>query len=199
MNRTFVIGDIHGAFRALMQCFEKTGFNYKNDTLICLGDVCDGWSEVNLVIDELLKVSHLVYILGNHDEWALKWFLHGEAPAIWISQGGDATMNSYKGKIPENHIQLLESAKFYYEENNKLFVHAGFNPAENIEIQGSEILIWDRNLVYNAIDAAQEGKEKLTSYNEVYVGHTPTINFGYNEPVRRYGFRKCHIRSRCDT
>ena len=92
MGRKFVIGDIHGAYLALMQCFNKAKFDYKSDTLICLGDVCDGWPEVSQSIRELLKIKHLVYILGNHDHWTLKWFTTGETPDVWIMQGGDATI-----------------------------------------------------------------------------------------------------------
>ena len=38
--KTFVIGDIHGAYKALLQCFERSGFDYEKDHLIVLGDVC---------------------------------------------------------------------------------------------------------------------------------------------------------------
>ena len=51
--RTFAIGDIHGAYKALVQCFERSGFDYENDRLIVLGDVCDGYPEVKQCIDEL--------------------------------------------------------------------------------------------------------------------------------------------------
>ena len=39
--RTFVIGDIHGAHKALIQCFERSGFDHSSDRLISLGDACD--------------------------------------------------------------------------------------------------------------------------------------------------------------
>ena len=64
MARTFVIGDIHGACRALRQCLERSSFDYTNDILISLGDVADGWPETKDAIDELLKVKNLVYLLG---------------------------------------------------------------------------------------------------------------------------------------
>ncbi len=54
VKRRFVIGDIHGAHRALLQCFERSGFDRQNDLLICLGDLCDGWPDVDKVFDELL-------------------------------------------------------------------------------------------------------------------------------------------------
>jgi len=71
--KALVIGDIHGAYRALMQCFERSGFNKENDRLILLGDICDGYPEVKQCIDELLKVKYCDLIIGNHDLWALEW------------------------------------------------------------------------------------------------------------------------------
>jgi serine/threonine protein phosphatase 1 len=184
MSRRFVIGDIHGACRALLQCFNKANFDYKSDMLICLGDVCDGWPETCQSIRELLKIKNLVYILGNHDEWTLKWFLNGEAPDIWISQGGKATIESYKCAIPARHIKLLQTARYYFELENRIFVHGGFNPGIDIRQQNQETFIWDRSLLYSAIKMHGDGAEKMTEYDEIYVGHTPTINFGTTEPLK---------------
>ena len=41
--KTFVMGDSHGAYKAFLQVMERSGFDYENDRLICLGDVSDGW------------------------------------------------------------------------------------------------------------------------------------------------------------
>lgn len=184
MARTFVIGDIHGAYQALLQCFNRSGFDYKSDTLICLGDVADGWPEVNQSLDELLKIKKLVYILGNHDSWTLGWFLTGNAPDIWLSQGGRATMSSYIGKIPKKHIKLLQNAKLYYESKNRLFVHGGFDPLSEIKQQSKETLIWDRNLLESAFELQEVGMNKVSKYDEIYIGHTPTTNFGKIEPLQ---------------
>lgn len=67
MNKVFCIGDIHGSYKGLLQCLRKSNFDYKNDTLICLGDVVDGWSQVKECFDELLKIKNLIYVIGNHD------------------------------------------------------------------------------------------------------------------------------------
>jgi len=87
--KTFVIGDIHGAYRALIQCFERVKFDYKRDSLIVMGDVCDGYPYVKQCIDELLKIKYCDFVIGNHDMWALDWALHGDTPEIWTSQGGE--------------------------------------------------------------------------------------------------------------
>ena len=66
--RTLVLGDIHGGFLALKQVLRRAKFDYKHDTLICLGDVADGWEETAEALDFLIeKVQKLIFIRGNHD------------------------------------------------------------------------------------------------------------------------------------
>ncbi|SEP00415.1 metallophosphoesterase [Niastella yeongjuensis] len=36
---TYVIGDLHGQYRSLKQCLVKCNFDYREDTLIQLGDI----------------------------------------------------------------------------------------------------------------------------------------------------------------
>lgn len=65
--KTYVLGDPHGGFKALKQCLKRCKFNYKKDTLICLGDIVDGWTESKQCVDELLKIKNLILVIGNHD------------------------------------------------------------------------------------------------------------------------------------
>ena len=52
--KRYVLGDIHGAYQALIQVLKRAKFDYENDQLIFLGDVVDGWPESKECIDELL-------------------------------------------------------------------------------------------------------------------------------------------------
>ena len=123
--KTFVLGDIHGAYKALLQCVERSGFDYQKDRLIVLGDVCDGYLEVKQSIDELLKIKYCDYIIGNHDVWALNWSTTGREEELWLDQGGRNTKASYAGfSMPEAHINFLKNAHLWVEFDNKLFVHA---------------------------------------------------------------------------
>ena len=56
MNRTLVIGDIHGSFKALQQIIEKAAVN-ETDQLIFLGDFVDGWSQSFEVIQYLIEFT----------------------------------------------------------------------------------------------------------------------------------------------
>lgn len=174
MNRTFVIGDVHGAYRALRQCLQKAEFDYTNDHLICLGDVCDGWPETRESIAELLRIKNVTYILGNHDYWALQWMTTGKAETAWLLQGGESTKTSYSDGVPDNHIKFLTDALPYLLTENKLFVHAGIDRQRKLEQQGLDVFLWDRTLTRTAIDFYNKNIDvKLTEYDEVYVGHTP--------------------------
>ncbi len=57
---TFVMGDIHGGYKALVQCLQRAQFDYQRDTLIQLGDIADGYDEVFACVEELLKITHLI-------------------------------------------------------------------------------------------------------------------------------------------
>lgn len=174
MAKTFVIGDIHGAARALHQCLERSTFNYDEDRLICLGDVCDGWPETREAIDLLLKIKKLVCVQGNHDFWTINWMLTGTREDVWIHQGGQATVLSYLGGVPAAHKWFLQNAPPWYMVGNKLFVHAGIDPVRPLDRQSQEIFLWDRNLARIALDLHHAGiSTKLTPFDEVYIGHTP--------------------------
>lgn len=181
MAKTFVMGDIHGASRALRQCLDRSGFDLKTDHLIFLGDVCDGWPETREAVDILLGIPHLKFLLGNHDQMALPWMKHGEISSSWFRQGGEATIKSYRDGVPSAHISLLENALQYLVLDNRCFVHAGFNPTLPIADQDTETFLWDRVLAYRALSAYLSKKsDSITPYNEVFIGHTPT---SFGKPV----------------
>jgi len=183
--RTFVIGDIHGAYKAMEQCFEKANFDINNDELICLGDVCDGWPEVWECYHLLMQVKNLTLLLGNHDEFTMHWLTEGYENPAWLAQGGEATKKSLLPHINKDFLAFFNTAKPYHIKNNRLFVHAGCNPNKPIKKNTIEELVWDRNLVNAALLYKKETAEtKLTPFDTVFVGHTPTIRYGSDKPIK---------------
>ena len=186
--KKFVIGDIHGGYRALIQCFERSGFDKENDLLITLGDIVDGWSEVIEVVDELLTIKNRIDIRGNHDQWFVDWYLTGVAKHVWTSQGGQVTLNAYTKLMDENidkfnlHIDKFFNKQDYYylDDNNRLFVHGGFpnweSDPENISV---DEMMWDRHMYevacyHEARNRVSEEQLSFKQYNEVFIGHTST-------------------------
>jgi serine/threonine protein phosphatase 1 len=56
MKKTYVIGDIHGALKALKQVIDRCNPTM-GSRLIFLGDYVDGWSESSEVIQYLLELD----------------------------------------------------------------------------------------------------------------------------------------------
>ncbi len=185
VQRILVIGDIHGACKALDQCFSRAGYNHAQDTLICLGDVTDGWPQTRECIDLLLTLPRLVYIRGNHDEMAMQWVRTGETHPGWLAQGGYATVESYDGKMPDGHLDFLTNSRLYYEQDNTLFVHAGIHPTKPLSEHNKDTFLWDRTLFKMAFDHRMDNNPPhLTRYDEIYIGHTPIHGYGYKQPLK---------------
>jgi serine/threonine protein phosphatase 1 len=189
--RIFVMGDIHGANKALVQCLERCKFNNDIDTLIQLGDVADGWSETSECVDTLLSIKNLISLRGNHDVWMYDWINFGTQPLIWTQQGGKATIDSYirTGKlVDESHRQFWNDQVNWVKDNqNRLFIHAGwaymdegdFNRQASFPVNAGSIAKechWDRS-VYQSAKTAHFTKNRfktLEQFKEVFIGHTST-------------------------
>lgn len=190
------MGDVHGAHRALVQVLERCGFERGTDRLIFLGDVADGWPQTRECIDELLGIPGLVALRGNHDEWFEEWLLSGSGPPqpAWYHQGGRSTIESYGGareNVPAAHLAYLAGLKLWHQEGNRVFVHGGWPWYMHPHPMSYSLVMWDRELWTSAVERATlaetAGEEPvpLTTFDEVYVGHTTTTRAGFTEPVQR--------------
>lgn len=195
----FVIGDIHGALKALVQVFERAKVSTV-DTLIFLGDYMDGWSESPQVLDffiELNKKYHCIFLRGNHDELVLHWLQNNHDNPQWYEHGGESTVKAYELVSDEKkleHIHFLLTLKNYYiDSENRLFVHAGFTNMKGVTFEHfPRLLYWDRTLWETAL-ALDDSIElnsvlyprRLKIYNEIFIGHTPVTQIGETIPVNK--------------
>lgn len=214
----YVVGDIHGAAKALKQCLKRCKFDYEKDTLISLGDIVDGWTEVYECVEELLKIKNLIAIRGNHDDVFVTWMNTGVHKWHW-EQGASATAKSYirhaerectmaenytgfvtnltTFDMPTSHIDFFRGQHQYYiDSGHRCFVHGGFNRHEAFKGQKPIIYYWDRDLWNAALgyesmigDDGMHGKLKnrfkmKDDFAEVYIGHTATVNWGVDKPMR---------------
>lgn len=191
-KRTLVIGDIHGALKALIQVMDRAKVT-PEDTLIFLGDYVDGWSQTPELINYLieLKTMHTcVFLRGNHDDLCYRWLKYGESNETWLFHGGQTTVDSY-AKISMNirniHKHFFENlANYYIDQQNRLFVHAGFTNQNGVKDEYFEkMLYWDRSL-WEMVLAMDQNLEKgnifypkrLTRYHEIFIGHTALSRIG---------------------
>lgn len=195
--RTLVIGDIHGGLKALKQVLERTAVT-EQDTLIFLGDYVDGWGESAQVIQFLIELDqkqNCVFITGNHDSWCEDWLREGKWDKTWLFHGGSSTVDSYtffsETQIQE-HLNFFERMKLYHvDEQNRLFVHAGFTSMHgpSHEFHSSNFK-WDRTLWEMALTMDKHIKKdsklypkRLLQFYEIYIGHTPTLNYDMTVPM----------------
>ncbi|TDS12945.1 metallophosphoesterase [Sphingobacterium paludis] len=211
--RTFVMGDIHGAYKALVQCLAKSQFNYERDTLIQLGDITDGQDEVFECVEELLKIKNLIAIKGNHDVWFKSFIDRGQHARSW-NFGGIATLRSYlrhmqpngiyteeregystslrATSIPYAHAQLFQRQKLYYiDAKDRLFIHAGYDRGMDFYGQPEDNYYFDRSLWMDTL-WAQKGEGRgmphwsKEPFDEIFIGHTSTTKWGVDQPMTAF-------------
>ncbi|MFN8345729.1 MAG: metallophosphoesterase family protein [Spirosomataceae bacterium] len=198
MGRVLAIGDIHGGLRALYQVLERAAVTAK-DTLLFLGDYVDGWSESAQVIDFLLELEtrqKCHFMKGNHDLWCEGWLEGGIAPHHWLMHGGSSTAKSYQSVDAERravHLDFFNRMPYYHiDTSNRLFVHAGFTSLYGPEHEYDESnLAWDRTLWETTLSIARGVSpdlvpRRLKLFREIFIGHTPTINYGTDAPMNRW-------------
>lgn len=195
--RILAIGDIHGGLKALIQLLERANVT-KNDTLIFVGDYVDGWSESAQVIQyliELSKTNECIFIKGNHDIWCEQWLAADIVNDIWFRHGGKETIESYNDFSVEDRLKHLDFFErmplFHIDDQKRLFVHAGFTSMNGVEKEYDKVnFYFDRTLweMVLTMDKRIEKNSKiypnrLKHYSEIYIGHTPTINFKNDKPM----------------
>ena len=155
--RTFVIGDIHGCYAALLAVVAAAGI-MPDDSVITLGDYVDRGSEVRQVLDWLRtrqQAGQLIPLLGNHELMMREGRTDAKAYQFWIACGGQDTLRAYAPPgeqpslkhFPEEHWQFIENDCLrWYETETHIFVHASLHPGLPLERQYEQVLFWDRCL-----------------------------------------------------
>lgn len=120
-----------------------------------------------------------------------------EQPKIIPKTGGGCKTSLEPADIPASHQQFFKNQQLYYiDENNNCFVHGGFDRAMPFFEQPQRNYYWNRTLWTGAMAFMDEYEqpEKLQAqatyktdppFNEIFIGHTPTTNWGTDQPMQR--------------
>lgn len=188
-NNTWVIGDIHGHLEKLKEVLEISGFNNETDKLISIGDLCDRGPDSFGVVEHLMTICDLIHIRGNHDQWFIDFmdndFIPENEKGLWLRQGGNETILSYLNtsiKDRKRHLDFYNKSIYYHIEDNKCFVHGGFDRNFKIEEHDGMSLMWDREFVNQMMSCKVEKLKTKDNFDKVFIGHTPTLNWFMDIP-----------------
>ena len=195
----YVIGDIHGALKALQEVLIKANYNPEEDELIFLGDYVDGWTESAELVDFLIKLKEnnlpnkVTFIRGNHDNWCEDWLDRGWVPIIWQQNGGQVTLDSYVRTallVEQSHKDFFHNLIDYHiDDDNNLFIHGGWAYREdefpvsalypNNAGTNAKECHWDRSLIAGVKSAHATNTQfnATKPFNKVFIGHTANASF----------------------
>ena len=158
MNKTYVIGDIHGCSNTLTGLLKIIEPVHEDDTIIFIGDYIDRGPNSKGVIDIILslykKHRKIITLMGNH-EFMFMNVLKGIGVTEFLNMGGDETFKSYgipldslqdiKAIIPREHLIFFQELLLYWEDQEHIFVHAGLKPGVHLTQQSMDWLLRDRD------------------------------------------------------
>ena len=149
-KRLFAIGDIHGCFDSLKELIEEKIQLTKSDKLVLLGDYIDRGPKSKEVIDYIIELQgngfDIITLSGNHEQMLLDAFNEKELVALWKMNGGSETLKSFGintiTNLQINYLGFFKGLKLYFEFENYLFVHAGFNDEIEDPFEDTYHMIW---------------------------------------------------------
>ncbi len=204
----YAIGDVHGRYdllKALLsavaadvaQSGVAQGGAGRRPHLIFCGDYVDRGPQSHLVLEALLELKarsdFAVHALkGNHEDALLHFLDDPQSGALWLPNGGDATLAAYGVEpppdgapaeawirardaflraMPSSHLRLLQQLDLMLVIGAYAFVHAGLRPGAPLSAQTEADLLWIRQPFI-----ASEGPfEKIVVHGHTWVDAQPQL------------------------
>ncbi len=180
MSRRLAIGDIHGCLKTFRALIENEIRLEKDDELFFIGDFIDRGPDSKGVLDYLVALRgegyNVLAVRGNHEEMLLESLTDDRFLEGWLNNGAESTLHSFGidigpvitmdsvAEIQEKYIDLLSNLPYYFELQDYLIVHAGFNFYMQNPYDDNHAMVWSRD---NQFDA-----EKSAGRTVIH-GHTP--------------------------
>jgi diadenosine tetraphosphatase ApaH/serine/threonine PP2A family protein phosphatase len=144
LTLTVVITDIHGCYDQLLEMMDIANtWNDDPKKFIFLGDYVDRGPDSAMVIQYMIDHPEFICLKGNHED--MMEGTHGSG--MWLRNGGVETLQSYTGvsdKTRATHLEWIKALPLYYEDEHRIYVHAGLQPGIELENQSAIAMIWIR-------------------------------------------------------
>lgn len=174
IKRTYAISDIHGEYLLLDRAIDWILSDWHAADLmetpcrlVLLGDHVDrgprSRSVLNYIQSFVANPGKLqtIALCGNHDQMMVDAYRgRGNDMVFWFNHGGEETYNNYwvdgspdekayhRSKL-QQHLDFIESLPLYFEDERRIFVHAGLASTNEgpipLEKQSADALIWGRH------------------------------------------------------
>ena len=98
--------------------------------------------------------------------------------------GYNSNLTNYD--IPKSHIEFFNNQLLWYiDEQNRFFVHGGFNREKSIHNQPDSDFYWNRDLWRKAMSCTGDQKlNTIDGFKEIFIGHTATTSWKKDTPMR---------------
>jgi len=152
-KRILAISDIHGELDKFLQLLKIANYNPDEDQLVICGDLAD---RGNQNIDSICTAAYLqsqgtIITKGNHDllcHNTIAEMLNGKIGShtrYHIQCGGFETVEEFKNASKDEltgMFNFLYKLPLYYEIDNYIFVHGGFDTSIPLEQNVADTILW---------------------------------------------------------
>jgi serine/threonine protein phosphatase 1 len=117
MQKTFIIGDIHGCHLELLDLLERAGIG-DDDLVVSVGDLVDRGPEPGAVLDFFQRRKNAVTLCGNHERKHVRGV---------FSYSQEVT-RAQLGPSYADHVAWMAKLPYHYERPDVRVVHFGHFP-----------------------------------------------------------------------
>ena len=134
MQKTLIIGDIHGCYAELQALLDKSGLGVE-DAVIGIGDIVDRGPETPQVVDYFRNTPSTMAIMGNHERKHVRAARH----EVKLSLSQQISQAQFGAAYPEA-LGWMSGLPLYIELEQAIVVHGYFEPGIALENQNPSVL-----------------------------------------------------------